>query len=217
MTLENLIVPISEKKCRRKSLHDSTCCKSFRDETLSACQNAKAVDVLGHEILYISLAGSVTGKNPGESSISGFKLNFTPSSRVQKAVDKLKVDKVIIADSGPVIDIIINTFNQNEERNLLKGKGVKITGTKLKILGDDAGIWFASLDTEGNVNKDETTWVQVSRETVRSNKPMKIEFYVPDSLSEGNYKIVIRTRYSFGDKELKSPVTTVSKTVTVAA
>ena len=83
------------------------------------------MDVLGHEILYTSLAGSVTGKNPGESSISGFKLNFTPSSRVQKAVDKLKVDKVIIADSGPVIDIIINTFNQNEEHNLLKGKGVR--------------------------------------------------------------------------------------------
>lgn len=163
VTLENLIASISEKKCRRKSLHDSTCCKSFGDETLSACQNAKAVDVLGLGTLYISVAGSVSGKNPGESSIPGFKLNFTPSSRAQETVDSLKVDKVIIADSSPVIDRIINTFNQNEERNLLKGKGVKISGSKLKLLGDDAGIWFALLDTEGNVNKDETTWVQVSK------------------------------------------------------
>lgn len=163
VTLENLIASISEKNAGVSPYMIQHMANLLGDEMLSACQNAKAVDVLGHEILYISLAGSVTGKNPGESSISGFKLNFTPSSRVQKAVDSLKVDKVIIADSGPVIDRIINTFNQNEEHNLLKGKGVKITGTKLKILGDDAGIWFAPLDTEGNVNEDETTWVQVSK------------------------------------------------------
>lgn len=217
VTLENLIASISEKNAGVSPYMIQHMANLLGDEMLSACQNAKAVDVLGLGTLYISVAGSVSGKNPGESSISGFNLNFTPSSRAQETVDSLKVDKVIIADSSPVIDRIINTFNQNEERNLLKGKGVKITGTKLKIPGDDAGIWFAPLDTEGNVNKDETTWVQVSRETVRSNKQMKIEFYVPDSLSEGNYKIVIRTRYSFGDKELKSPVTTVSKTVTVAA
>ena len=40
-------------------------------------------------------------------------------------MDSLKVDKVIIADSSPVIDRIINTFNQNEERSLLKGKELK--------------------------------------------------------------------------------------------
>lgn len=55
-----------------------------------------------------------------------------PDFRAQEAVDSLKVDKVIIADSSPAIDRIINTFNQNEERNLQKGKGGRITRTKLK-------------------------------------------------------------------------------------
>ncbi|WP_296333752.1 DUF4469 domain-containing protein [uncultured Treponema sp.] len=217
VTLENLIASISEKNAGVSPYMIQHVANLLGDEMLSACQNTKAVDVLGLGTLYISVAGSVSGENPGESSIPGFKLNFTPSGRAQEAVDSLKVDKVIIADSSPVIDRIINTFNQNEERNLLKGKGVKITGTKLKILGDDAGIWFAPLDTEGNVNKDETTWIQVSKETVSSNKPKTLEFYIPDSLSEENYRIVIRTRYSSGDKELNSPVTVVSKPVTVAA
>lgn len=163
VTLENLIASISEKNAGVSPYMIQHMANLLGDEMLSAYQNAKAVDVLGLGTLYISVAGSVSGENPGESSIPGFKLNFTPSSRAQETVDSLKVDKVIIADSSPVIDIIINTFNQNEEHNLIKGKGVKNSGSKLKLLDDDAGIWFALLYTEGNVNKDETTWVQVSK------------------------------------------------------
>ena len=217
VTLENLIASISEKNSGISPYMIQHVANLLGNEMLSACQNAKAVDVLGIGTLYISVAGSVSGENPGESSIPGFKLNFTPSIRAQEAVDSLKVDKVIIAESNPVIDRIINTFNQNENRNLLKGKGVKITGSKLKILGNNSGIWFAPLDTEGNVNKDEGTWLEVSKETISCNKPKSLEFYVPDSITEADYRIVIRTRYCSGDKELKSPITAISKTVNVAA
>ena len=217
VTLENLIASISEKNAGVSPYMIQHVAKLLEDEMLSACQNAKAVDVLGLGTLYITVAGSVSGENPGESSIPGFKLNFTPSSRAQEAVDSLKVDKVIIADSNPVIDRIINTFNQNEERNLLKGKAVKITGSKLKIFGEDSGIWFAPLDSDGNVSKDEETRLKVSSETISGNKPTSLEVYVPDNITEADYKIVIRTRFCSGCKELKSPVTTISKTVTITA
>lgn len=187
------------------------------DEMIKSWQNAKSVDVLGLGTMYISVAGSISGENPGGSSIPGFKLNFTPSSRAQEALDSLKVDKVIIADSNPVIDRIINTFNQNEERNLLKGKGVRITGIKLKVMGEGSGIWFAPLDSEGNVSKDESTWIEVAKETISCNKPKTLEFYVPDSIAQADYKIVIRTRYCSGEKQLKSLLSTFSKTVNVAA
>lgn len=61
-------------------------------------------------------------------------------TRNQEAVDSLKVDKVIIADPAPVFDRIINTFNQNENRILSKGKSVKVTGSRLKLLGEDSGL-----------------------------------------------------------------------------
>ena len=216
VTLENLIASITEKNEGISPYMIQHVANLLRDEMLKACQNAKAVDVLGLGTIYISVAGSVSGENPGESSIPGFKLNFTPSPSAQEALDSIKVDKVIIANSNPVIDRIINTFDQNEERKLFKGKGVKIVGSKLKILGDDSGIWFAPLDSEGNANKDEESWLSVNQKTISHNKPKMLEFYVPDNLSDTNYKIVIRTRYCSGDKELKSPITAFSKTVTIA-
>ena len=217
VTLENLIAAISEKNPGVSSYMIQHVANLLRDEMIKSWQNAKSVDVLGLGTMYISVAGSVSGENPGGSSIPGFKLNFTPSSRAQEALDSLKVDKVIIADSNPVIDRIINTFNKNEGRNLLKGKGVRITGTKLKVMGEDSGIWFAPLDSEGNVSKDESAWIEVAKETISCNKPKTLEFYVPDSIAQADYKIVIRTRYCSGEKQLKSLLSTFSKTVNVAA
>lgn len=217
VSLENLIASISEKNPGVSPYMIQHVANLLGDEMLKTCQNAKAVDVLGLGTMYISVAGSISGENPSESSIPGFKLNFTPSSRAQEAVNSLKVDKVIIADSSPAIDKIINTFNQNEERNLTKGKGVKITGSRLKVMGENSGIWFAPLESDGNVSKDESSWTEVAKETISQNKPKTLEFYVPDSLAESEYRIVVRTRYCSGDKELKSAVTAVSKTVNVSA
>ncbi|MBR6078580.1 MAG: DUF4469 domain-containing protein [Treponema sp.] len=50
-----------------------------------------------------------------------------------------------------------------------------------------------------------------------ANKPKSLEFYVPDSLAEGSYCIILKTRWCSGDKESKSPVSAVSKTITIAA
>lgn len=216
VTLDNLIAAISKKNPGVSLYMIEHVARLLGDEMLAACQNGKAVDVLGLGTLYIGVVKGVTGGNPGESSIPGFKLNFTPSTLAQQTADSLKVDKVVIADSNPVIDRIINTFDQNEERNLLPGKGVRLTGSRLKIVGEDSGVWFAPLDSDGNVSKDESSWVEVSQNTISRNQPKALEFYVPDGISDSEYKIVIRTQYCGGDRKLKSPVTAVSKPVTVA-
>lgn len=216
VTLENLIAAISEKNPGISPYMIQHVANLLGDEMLKSCQNGKSVDMLGLGTMYISVAGGINGENPAESSIPGFKLNFTPSTRAQKTVDSLKVDKVIIADSNPVINRIINTFNQNEERNLIKGKGVKITGTKLKVIGEDAGIWFAPLDSDKNVSKDESSWTEVAKETISQNKPKSLEFCVPESLTEAEYRIVIRTRHCNSTKELKSAITAISKIVNIA-
>lgn len=72
------------------------------------------------------------------------------------------------------------------------------------------------LDSEGNMSKDESTWIEVAKETISCNKPKTLEFYVPDSIAQADYKIVIRTRYCSGEKQLKSVLSTFSKTVNVA-
>lgn len=217
VSLENLIASISEKNEGVSPYMVQHVANLLGNEMLRACQNGNAADVLGIGTMYIGIAGTVSGENPGESSIPGFKICFTPSAKAQEAVDSLKVDKVIIADSCPIFDRIINTFNQNENRILSIGKGVKIIGSRLKILGEDSGLWFAPLEEDGTVTKDESKWTSVNPATISANKPKSLEFYVPDSLTEGSYCIILKTRWCSGDKELKSPVSTISKTVTIAA
>lgn len=217
VTLENVIASISEKNEGVSPYMIQHVANLLGNEMMKACENGNAVDVLGIGTMYIGIAGTVTGENPGESSIPGFKICFTPSAKAQEAVNNLKVDKVVIADSSPIFDRIINTFNQNEERNLMKGKSVKITGNRLKLSGKDSGIWFAPLEEDGSVSKDESKWTAVSAETISTNKPKTLEFYVPDELAQAEYRIVLKTRYSSGYKELKTLASAVSKTVTIVA
>ena len=217
VTLENMIASISEKNEGVSPYMIQHVADLLGDEMLRSCQNGNAVDVLGLGTMYIAVAGCVTGDNPGESSIPGFRLGFTPSPKAQETLDSLKVDKVVIADSSPVLDKIVNVFDQNEERRLLVGKGVRITGSRLKVAGKQSGIWFAPVGSDGAVSKDEGGWTPVAMETVSCNKPKSLEFYVPDGLADGNYGIVIRTRFCTAKRELKFPVTAISRPVSVAA
>ena len=57
----------------------------------------------------------------------------------------------------------------------------------------------------------------MSAETISTNKPKTLEFYVPDELAQAEYRIVLKTRYSSGYKELKTLASAVSKTVTIVA
>ena len=216
VTLENMIASISEKNEGVSPYMIQHVAKLLGNEMLRSCQNGNAVDVLGLGTMYIGVAGCVTGDSPGESSIPGFRLGFTPSPKAQETLDSLKVDKVVVAESKPVFDRIINVFDQNEERRLLAGKGVKIIGSRLKVAGKQSGVWFAPVGSDGSVSKDESCWTPVMMETVSCNKPKSLEFYVPDGLADGNYGIVIRSRYCTAGRDLKSPVTAISRPVSVS-
>lgn len=216
VTLDNMIASISEKNEGVSPYMIQHVANLLGNEMLSSCRNGNAVDVLGMGTMYIGISGGVNGDRPGESSIPGFRLSFTPSPKVQEAVDSLKVDKVVMADPNPVMDKIVNVFDQNEDRRLNTGKGVRITGRRLKIAGENSGIWFAPVGEDGSASKDEDNWIPVNTKTVSCNKPKSLEFYVPDDIPAGKYGIVVRTCYSSGIKELKHPVTAMSKAVQVS-
>ena len=78
VTLENLIASISEKNEGVSPYMVQHVANLLGKEMIRACQNGNAVDVLGIGTMYIGVAGTVTGENPSESSIPGFKICFTP-------------------------------------------------------------------------------------------------------------------------------------------
>ncbi|WP_277950588.1 DUF4469 domain-containing protein [Treponema zioleckii] len=63
------------------------------------------------------------------------------------------------------------------------------------LFGERWGIYFAPVDSEGKMTSDETSWVKVEESSLFRNKPSELNFFVPDSLSEGSWKIVLRTSY----------------------
>lgn len=100
---------------------------------------------------------------------------------------------------------------------LAKGKPCRISGSRLKLGGNGCGIFFAPVDSAGNMNDDETSWTSVSHSTLFRNMPSELNFFVPDSLEEGKYKIVLRTAYLGKDKSRKNIVEAASDEIMVKA
>lgn len=216
VTLENLIASAAEKNHEISSYTLQHSAFILGDEIIAAVRSGKAVDFFGVGTLSIYVDGSVSGQNPDGTSIPGFRFGFSPSQKAQGALTALKVDKVVFSDSAPVFDRIINSFSQ-ENDVLKKGKGVHIYGNRLKVFGDDSGIWFAPIESDGTVAKDESKWIAVVPTTVSINQPKHLEFYVPETeeMAEGQYSIVIRTRYLGGERTLKKIQTSFSPHITV--
>lgn len=64
---------------------------------------------------------------------------------------------------------------------------------------------------------DESAWTKIGESAVFRNKPTELNFFVPDSLAEGKYKIVLRTAYLGKNKSRKTVAETVSDVITVKA
>ena len=116
VTVENLIASAAESNSGVDSYTLQHSAYVLEDESLKALRAGNAVNLLGLGTLYITIDGSVEGDNADSSSVAGFKLGFTPSTKAQNILSSLKVDKVVYASSSPVIDVITtkcNTFYCN--------------------------------------------------------------------------------------------------------
>lgn len=67
------------------------------------------------------------------------------------------------------------------------------------------------------MNPDETSWTKVNDSSLFRNKPSELNFFVPDSLTEGSYRIVLRTTYLGKDKSRKSMLETASDAISLKA
>lgn len=218
VNLENLISAIQTKNPSIEPYGIEHSAKLLGDEMECQLKAGRAVDVLGLGTIYPAVSGGIKGENPGAASIGKIRVGYTASKKASEAVACVKIDKVVIGSSVPVIDSIVNLSNQASDYTLTVGKSARITGTRLKITGGDGGIFFAPSDESGKMNRDESTWLKVGETQISTNKPKTLEFFLPDSLSQaGKYFIVLRTRYSSSNTELKASVQTVSKIVTVNA
>ncbi len=186
----------------------------IQKKILKMLEQGKAVNVLDLGTMYIAMKCNAKGKSDVSES-GNFYIKFTPTSIANEAISSLSVDKIVYADGSPEITTITDLANPASQGFLTKGNPCRITGSRLKLGGEEWGIYFAPVDSEGKMNTEESFWTKVSESSLFRNKPSELNFFVPDSLTEGTYQIVLRTTYLGKDKSRKTMLETASDVITV--
>lgn len=97
------------------------------------------------------------------------------------------------------------------------GKSMRIEGMRLKITGEDGGIYFAPADEADGSGSDESQWIKVDEDKIFRNQSKLVEFFLPDNLSPGiPYRIMLRTNSTKGKALKKSYSMATSEPVTVS-
>ena len=186
----------------------------IQKKILKMLEQGKAVNVLDLGTMYIAMKCNAKGKSDVSES-GNFYIKFTPTPLANEAIASLSVDKIVYADGSPEITTITDLSDTESEGKLTKGKPCRITGSRLKLGGENWGIYFAPVDSEEKMNSDESQWIKTDESSLFRNKPSELNFFVPDSLSEESYRIVLRTSYLGKSSSRKTMLETVSEIIKV--
>lgn len=161
-------------------------------KTLMGQGNAVRISGLG--TFYLKAAEM----NESEESVSEFAVSFTPDKSLTEAVQKAQTEVVTQSNTEPVILEVFNMDSLEESEEITSGKGVEITGKRLRIAGeeggmDGTGLFMVPCDSGGNYKDDKSDWIKVNSGEIKKNYMTQITFRVPWEL-EGKYRIAIVTR-----------------------
>ncbi len=189
----------------------------MKSRILAEIKAGNAVSLLDLGTLYLGIKGSFTmdSSNTDVTALKGKELTvgFTPSEDVQNTVSKLKVGSISQCLKAPAVNNIVNLSTKQESKLLNIGKAVELKGSRLKLTGENSGIWLIPVKSDGTMDTDETKWVQITEENIFKNYPKSLIFQIPPTVTTGKYQIAVRTTYCGGNTELKTPAIGYSPTV----
>ena len=181
-------------------------------QTLDLLSKGYAVNFFGLGTFRIASSGttdSKTGKIP-------LTVKFTPSEQTKLTVQNVQVTESVYEEQSGIISSITDVKTGNTDLTLTAGGSVLIQGARIKIGGEDSGVWLATLTDAGKLTEDESQWIKIDSAFVY-NTPGKLMFTLPDSLTGGNrYRFVLRS-HCLNWHITKRLVETVSETVTIGA
>lgn len=203
VNIDHLIARIQKKEVGTNAIMAKHIASLFKAEILEALSRGEAVNLFDLGTLYITTNGTVRGDTPETANIPGFRVKFTSSKITNKAVSALGVKKVVLSSTGPIIETMTDLFTGEETTNFTAGKSIRIEGSRLKITGDDGGIFFAPVAEQEGTVADETQWIKVSK--IIRNVSKILEFFLPAALVSGTpYCIVLKTNSTKGNTPKKS-------------
>lgn len=214
VTIDNIIDAICQKRpeCRHYVLKQFAA--DLQEEILANLASGNAVDLLDLGCLYLA-AGALKNRPADVNDIGELTVKFTASSMTNEAVKDIAIDKMVVADSSPVISTV-ECLGAKAEGTLEVGKVARLSGAQLKLGSEGSFVAFAPMDESGAVVLDESKWLKVDDSLVIRNLPKTLEFYVPSTVpSDADYCVVLRTNCGAGSVERKRFDYSISRTVHV--
>lgn len=205
VNIDNLIARIQKKELGTNAIVMKQTLSLVKAEILEALSRGESVNLMDLGTFYI--AASAIGDTVETVEISDFQVRFTPSKLTNDSVMALKVKKVALSSSTPIIAKMIDVYTGEETDCFTKGKSVLLTGSLLRVTGEEGGVFFAPATEKGEPSANEELWVKVPR--LSRNGAKELEFYLPESLEiDTKYCIVIKTNSSKGSSTTKKSYST---------
>ncbi|MBR1721676.1 MAG: DUF4469 domain-containing protein [Treponema sp.] len=186
----------------------------LKKECLKALKRGQAVNILGLGTIYIIPNGSISAASPRDALSKKLTLRFTPSEDALSAVSDVKINLIPLSDSSPKINMI-ESLPKGNDGEVFAGRITRISGDKLRIAGDGSGIFLYKTDENGEIiNESE---IRISEDFVIRNTRSLLEFYIPDDIESGEYRIKLLTRFLAKDLMRKSLESALSNIITIRA
>lgn len=150
--------------------------------------------------------------NPSEtfnSTKHSILFQFNQGEKLRAEIPNIEINILGVADASSAILQVTDVKSGTINDLLTPGRNLKVSGTKIKVGGDNPenGIYFVSTDTN--------TRTKVEESDVVVNNPSELIVIIP-TLPAGTYKLEIVTQQS-GSTLLKDPRTaTLEKVLTVS-
>lgn len=215
----NLIARLEKNGSGKNLIAAAETLKLIKKEVTDALANGETVEFAGLGVFYIAPVGGFNSTADGNVAAK-LTVKFSPSAELKASVKNVKIKKSEVKDTSPTIENITDWLTGKsygeEDFALSAGTNVVLTGTRLKVVGDDSGVFLAPVDDRGNPVADESQWLKSGR--IAHNTPGTLDFFLPkDAKPDTKYCIIIRTSYSNNKTMLKKHKDIVSSVVTVRA
>ena len=137
------------------------------------------------------------------------QFQFTQGELMRREIEDVEVKIMGVAETGLYIGQVEDMKSRTVNEVLTPGFNLRVTGTKLRVVGDKPGVGIFFRETATN------TATKVDEGDIVINNPSELMIIIP-TLPAGTYQLEVTTQYSMGKQWLKEPRTSVfEKTLTV--
>ena len=187
---------------RRTDLNASTLRSSFEllcDVAQEQIANGASID-FGLVHLNLGVEGIFIGDNAKwDGAAHKLKITASPTARLRSFIKGVAINVRGMATVGVVVNTVTDVTTGEVNASITPGGAVNITGSKMKIAGDNPACGIAL------TNEADGTVTLIAATAIAINEPAKITFVAPAALPAGDYKLSITTQFSNSTQLLKEP------------